>query len=68
MESGHFPPVPLVILGSSFTKVQDYLKRFESIADNAGSGSPHSCRGQGMGHVQGCFLKGTVISTVNPGD
>ncbi|XP_064411764.1 UDP-glucose pyrophosphorylase 2b isoform X2 [Latimeria chalumnae] len=32
-EKREFPTVPLVKLGSSFTKVQDYLKRFESIPD-----------------------------------
>uniref|UniRef100_A0A8B9BRS0 UTP--glucose-1-phosphate uridylyltransferase n=2 Tax=Anser TaxID=8842 RepID=A0A8B9BRS0_9AVES len=32
-EKREFPTVPLVKLGSSFTKVQDYLRRFESIPD-----------------------------------
>ena len=33
MDSGNFRTVPLVKLGSSFTKVQDSLRRLESTRD-----------------------------------
>uniref|UniRef100_A0A8C5M589 UTP--glucose-1-phosphate uridylyltransferase n=1 Tax=Leptobrachium leishanense TaxID=445787 RepID=A0A8C5M589_9ANUR len=65
-EKREFPTVPLVKLGSSFTKVQDYLKRFESIPDMLEL--DHLTVSGDVTFGKNLVLKGTVIIIANHGD
>ncbi|XP_078505559.1 UTP--glucose-1-phosphate uridylyltransferase isoform X2 [Lissotriton helveticus] len=65
-EKREFPSVPLVKLGSSFTKVQDYLKRFESIPDMLEL--DHLTVSGDVTFGKNVSLKGTVIIIANHGD
>ncbi|XP_053236317.1 UTP--glucose-1-phosphate uridylyltransferase isoform X1 [Podarcis raffonei] len=65
-EKREFPTVPLVKLGSSFTKVQDYLKRFESIPDMLEL--DHLTVSGDVTFGKNVALKGTVIIIANHGD
>ncbi|KAM4771845.1 UTP--glucose-1-phosphate uridylyltransferase isoform 1-T1 [Rhinophrynus dorsalis] len=65
-EKREFPTVPLVKLGSSFTKVQDYLKRFESIPDMLEL--DHLTVSGDVTFGKNVSLKGTVIIIANHGD
>lgn len=61
-----FPTTPHVKLGSSFTKVQDYLKRFESIPDMLEL--DHLTVSGDVTFGKQLTLKGTVIIIANHGD
>ncbi|XP_038663682.1 UDP-glucose pyrophosphorylase 2b [Scyliorhinus canicula] len=61
-----FRTVPLVKLGSSFTKVQDYLKRLESIPDILEL--DHLTVSGDVTFGKQVILKGTVIIIANHGD
>ncbi|XP_060687097.1 UDP-glucose pyrophosphorylase 2b isoform X2 [Hemiscyllium ocellatum] len=61
-----FRTVPLVKLGSSFTKVQDYLKRLESIPDILEL--DHLTVSGDVTFGKHVVLKGTVIIIANHGD
>nr|XP_023408455.1 UTP--glucose-1-phosphate uridylyltransferase isoform X2 [Loxodonta africana]XP_023408456.1 UTP--glucose-1-phosphate uridylyltransferase isoform X2 [Loxodonta africana]XP_023408457.1 UTP--glucose-1-phosphate uridylyltransferase isoform X2 [Loxodonta africana] len=65
-EKREFPTVPLVKLGSSFTKVQDYLRRFESIPDMLEL--DHLTVSGDVTFGKNVSLKGTVIIIANHGD
>nr|CAG31629.1 hypothetical protein RCJMB04_8o6 [Gallus gallus] len=65
-EKREFPAVPLVKLGSSFTKVQDYLRRFESIPDMLEL--DHLTVSGDVTFGKNVSLKGTVIIIANHGD
>ncbi|XP_073195627.1 UTP--glucose-1-phosphate uridylyltransferase isoform X3 [Lepidochelys kempii] len=65
-EKREFPTVPLVKLGSSFTKVQDYLTRFESIPDMLEL--DHLTVSGDVTFGKNVALKGTVIIIANHGD
>ncbi|KAM3930326.1 UTP--glucose-1-phosphate uridylyltransferase isoform 1-T1 [Leptodactylus fuscus] len=65
-EKREFPTVPLVKLGSSFTKVQDYVKRFESIPDMLEL--DHLTVSGDVTFGKNVVLKGTVIIIANHGD
>uniref|UniRef100_K7GA76 UTP--glucose-1-phosphate uridylyltransferase n=1 Tax=Pelodiscus sinensis TaxID=13735 RepID=K7GA76_PELSI len=65
-EKREFPTVPLVKLGSSFTKVQDYLRRFESIPDMLEL--DHLTVSGDVTFGKNVALKGTVIIIANHGD
>uniref|UniRef100_A0A5F9C4F4 UTP--glucose-1-phosphate uridylyltransferase n=1 Tax=Oryctolagus cuniculus TaxID=9986 RepID=A0A5F9C4F4_RABIT len=65
-EKREFPTVPLVKLGSSFTKVQDYLRRFESIPDMLEL--DHLTISGDVTFGKNVSLKGTVIIIANHGD
>ncbi|CAJ0951268.1 unnamed protein product [Ranitomeya imitator] len=65
-EKREFPTVPLTKLGSSFTKVQDYLKRFESIPDMLEL--DHLTVSGDVTFGKNVVLKGTVIIIANHGD
>nr|KAF6308608.1 UDP-glucose pyrophosphorylase 2 [Myotis myotis] len=65
-EKREFPTVPLVKLGSSFTKVQDYLRRFESIPDMLEL--DHLTVSGDVTFGKHVSLKGTVIIIANHGD
>jgi len=61
-----FPTVPLVKLGDSFTKVKDFLKRFQSIPDCLELDSLTVSGDVTFG--KGVSLRGTVIIIANHGD
>ncbi|CAF3788024.1 unnamed protein product [Rotaria magnacalcarata] len=61
-----FPTVPLVKLGASFTKVKDFLSRFESIPDCLELDSLTVSGDVTFG--KGVSLRGTVIIIANHGD
>ncbi|CAJ1052866.1 UTP--glucose-1-phosphate uridylyltransferase-like [Xyrichtys novacula] len=61
-----FPTTPHVKLGSSFTKVQDYLRRFESIPDMLEL--DHLTVSGDVTFGKNVSLKGTVIIIANHGD
>lgn len=61
-----FPSVPLVKLGTSFTKVKDYLSRFASIPDMLEL--DHLTVSGDVTFGRGVSLKGTVIIIANHGD
>ncbi|XP_067297040.1 UDP-glucose pyrophosphorylase 2a isoform X1 [Pseudorasbora parva] len=61
-----FPSTPHVKLGSSFTKVRDYLKRFESIPDMLEL--DHLTVSGDVTFGKQVALKGTVIIIANHGD
>ncbi|XP_073716962.1 UDP-glucose pyrophosphorylase 2a [Misgurnus anguillicaudatus] len=61
-----FPTTPHVKLGSSFTKVQDFLKRFESIPDMLEL--DHLTVSGDVTFGKQLTLKGTVIIIANHGD
>ncbi|CAF3733216.1 unnamed protein product [Rotaria socialis] len=61
-----FPTVPLVKLGTSFTKVKDFLTRFESIPDCLELDSLTVSGDVTFG--KGVSLRGTVIIIANHGD
>ncbi|KAG8124462.1 putative UTP--glucose-1-phosphate uridylyltransferase protein [Naja naja] len=65
-EKREFPSVPLVKLGSSFTKVQDFLRRFESIPDMLEL--DHLTVSGDVTFGKHVALKGTVIIIANHGD
>ncbi|MBN3320168.1 UGPA uridylyltransferase, partial [Atractosteus spatula] len=65
-EKREFPTVPLVKLGSSFTKVQEYLMRFESIPDMLEL--DHLTVSGDVTFGKNVCLKGTVIIIANHGD
>ncbi|XP_048392620.1 UDP-glucose pyrophosphorylase 2b isoform X2 [Stegostoma tigrinum] len=65
-EKREFRTVPLVKLGSSFTKVQDYLKRLESIPDILEL--DHLTVSGDVTFGKQVILKGTVIIIANHGD
>lgn len=65
-EKREFPTVPLVKLGSSFTKVQDYLRRLESIPDLLEL--DHLTVSGDVTFGKNVSLKGTVIIIANHGD
>uniref|UniRef100_A0A8C5BYB8 UTP--glucose-1-phosphate uridylyltransferase n=1 Tax=Gadus morhua TaxID=8049 RepID=A0A8C5BYB8_GADMO len=61
-----FPSTPHVKLGSSFTKVQDFLKRFENIPDMLEL--DHLTVSGDVTFGKNVSLKGTVIIIANHGD
>lgn len=61
-----FPSVPLVKLGTSFTKVKDFLSRFQSIPDCLELDSLTVSGDVTFG--KGVSLRGTVIIIANHGD
>ncbi|XP_057402976.1 LOW QUALITY PROTEIN: UTP--glucose-1-phosphate uridylyltransferase-like, partial [Balaenoptera acutorostrata] len=65
-EKWEFPTVPLVKLGSPFMKVQDYLRRFESIPDMLEL--DHLTVSGDVTFGKNVSLKGTVIIIANHGD
>ncbi|XP_078735104.1 UTP--glucose-1-phosphate uridylyltransferase [Lampetra fluviatilis] len=65
-DAREFKTVPLVKLGSSFTKVQDYLRRFASIPDMLEL--DHLTVSGDVTFGKGVVLKGTVIIIANHGD
>ncbi|XP_060716129.1 UTP--glucose-1-phosphate uridylyltransferase-like isoform X2 [Tachysurus vachellii] len=65
-EKREFPTTPHVKLGSSFTKVQDFLRRFESIPDMLEL--DHLTVSGDVTFGKQVTLKGTVIIIANHGD
>ncbi|XP_017312914.1 UTP--glucose-1-phosphate uridylyltransferase isoform X2 [Ictalurus punctatus] len=65
-EKREFPTTPHVKLGSSFTKVQDFLQRFESIPDMLEL--DHLTVSGDVTFGKQVTLKGTVIIIANHGD
>uniref|UniRef100_A0A8D0CL87 UTP--glucose-1-phosphate uridylyltransferase n=1 Tax=Scleropages formosus TaxID=113540 RepID=A0A8D0CL87_SCLFO len=65
-EKREFPTTPHVKLGSSFTKVQEYLSRFESIPDMLEL--DHLTVSGDVTFGKNVSLKGTVIIIANHGD
>ncbi|XP_066515906.1 UDP-glucose pyrophosphorylase 2a isoform X2 [Hoplias malabaricus] len=65
-EKREFPTTPHVKLGSSFTKVQDFLRRFESIPDMLEL--DHLTVSGDVTFGKQVALKGTVIIIANHGD
>ncbi|XP_026873634.1 UDP-glucose pyrophosphorylase 2b isoform X1 [Electrophorus electricus] len=65
-EKREFPTTPHVKLGSSFTKVQEYLTRFESIPDMLEL--DHLTVSGDVTFGKNVSLKGTVIIIANHGD
>ncbi|MGH0146464.1 UNVERIFIED_CONTAM: hypothetical protein FKN15_046780 [Acipenser sinensis] len=65
-EKREFPTVPLTKLGSSFTKVQEFLMRFESIPDMLEL--DHLTVSGDVTFGKNVSLKGTVIIIANHGD
>jgi len=61
-----FPSVPLIKLGTSFIKVKDFLKRFESIPDTLEL--DHLTVSGDVTFGRDVSLKGTVIIIANHGD
>ncbi|TKC50654.1 hypothetical protein EI555_010858 [Monodon monoceros] len=65
-EKREFPTLPLVKLGGPFTKVQDYLRRFESVPDMLEL--DHLTVSGDKTFDKNISLQGTVIIVANHGD